>query len=568
MGYVVRMPQLGMTMESGVVVEWPVGEDTEFESGDVIAVVESEKTTNDVEAREAGVVVERFVDLEEPVGPGDPIAYVGEPGASVPDEVREELAGEAEATGGDGEDAAETTSEATASAPPSGDGASRGDAKVSPRARAYASEAGIPVESLGALAGSGPEGAVVEADVVEAEASGALSSGGAAAGATAGIGAATTSAGRAIYEEREGTRLRQTIARRMTASAREIPQVTLNRSVPIEVTLRTREQLLEDRGLKLSITDFLLAACAEALAEYPAFNAIYEDGVHKLAGSVNVGVAIDVGGGLVSPVLHGVDRMSIAEVNAARSDLVERTIAGEYTGDDLADGTFTVSNLGHFDVDSFDPLLNPPEVAILGVGGIRHQLDADGEGSSRHIGLSLTFDHRAVDGADGARFLDAVADALAHPLRLVDVGTGGFREVPGSSDVLRQASARSSGGMSATVGARRWEWSVDEPEDVGGTDSAPNPVEQFLGSLSACLTLMINNIAERREVPIERVSVSADASPEEGHIETIDVDVEVVSSADESDVERVVKTADRACYVSGVISDDVEKTVTVTVHAP
>lgn len=570
MGYVVRMPQLGMTMEEGVVVEWPVDDDTEFEEGDLIAVVESEKTTNDVLAREAGVIVERFVDVEEAVGPGDPIAYVGAPDEDVPEEVRGEIAGKA--TQADSElEAPEETGASSQSAPPTEDGAALQVEKISPRARSYASEAGIPAEALASVEGTGPGGAVVEADVIEAEAAGTLGTSGAPAeAATVGAEAVgvPAEAGRDVYEERGGSRLRQTIARRMTASAREIPQVTLNRRVPIEATLRTREQLAEDLGVKASITDFLLAACADALVEYPEFNAIYEEGVHKLARNVNIGLATDIEGGLVSPVLRGVDGMSLTRLNEARSNLVERTLAGEYTGDDLAGGTFTISNLGHFDVDSFDPLVNPPEVAILGVGGVTHEYDPDAGGHVRHVGLSLTFDHRPVDGADAARFLDAIADGLAHPLGLADLGSPGFREVPSSASGHRQASARSSGGMSATVGARGWEWSVDEPEDVGGTDSAPNPVEQFLGSLSACLTLMINNIAERRDVPIENVSVTAEATPEEGHIERIDVDVSVVSTADRADVERVVGTADRACYVSGVIGDDVEKSVSISVESP
>lgn len=571
MGYVVRMPQLGMTMEEGVVVDWPVPEGDEFEEGDVIAVVESEKTTNDVEAREDGVIVERFVDLDEPVGPGDPVAYVGEPGEDVPDDVRAEV--DEGASGGTAEptEEAEPSEAPTGSAPSDGGGGAVQVAKVSPRARAYARDNDLPVDALAELDGSGPDGAVVEADVIEAEAAGALTAGGGSAGEAEPVETPVPSGageGRAIYEEREGSQIRKTIARRMTQSAREIPQVTLNRRVPMEATLDLRERLAEDRDVELSITDFLLAACAEALAEYPAFNAIYEDGAHKIAGNVNLGVAVDVEGGLVAPVIQGAGRMDITELNEARSRLVGRTLSGEYTGEDLANGTFTVSNLGHFDVDSFDPLVNPPQVAILGVGGIRPEYDAEAGEPVPHIGLSLTFDHRAVDGADGARFLDAIADALKHPLRLVDLGGTGFREVPGGAAGDRRANARSAGGMSATVGARRWEWAVDEPEERGGTDAAPTPVEQFLGSLSSCLTLMINNVADRRDVPIEHVDVSVDASPDEGHIERIEIDVAVSSPADASDVERVVETADRACYVSGVIGEDVEKTVSVSVESP
>ena len=168
MGYVVRMPQLGMTMEEGVVVEWPVDDGVEFEEGDLIAVVESEKTTNDVLARED--VVERFVDVEEPVGPGDPIAYVGGPGEDVPDDVRAELAGGASAADDGGAETSDEPEAASASSAPTGDGAALQMQKISPRARSYASEAGIPAEALASIEGTGPEGAVIEADVIEAEA--------------------------------------------------------------------------------------------------------------------------------------------------------------------------------------------------------------------------------------------------------------------------------------------------------------------------------------------------------------------------------------------------------------
>lgn len=606
MGYVVRMPQLGMTMEEGVVVEWRYDEGEEFSEGDVIGVVESEKTTNDVEAREDGVFLEKFVDLEEGVGPGDPVAYVGEPGEEVPEDVREEAAamGEDGASGGAEVDegtgtaaGAEGAASADASSAGGAGGSAAVEAKVSPRARAYARDNDLPQDGLDSLDGSGPDGAVIERDVIEAAESGAFAET-PAAGPGASVSGGDTAGsvdvdGRGIYEQREGSRLRQAVAERMTASAREAPQVTLNRRVPVDDLLALKDGLAEDRGLDLSLSDFLVAALVEAIEEYPEFNGVYEDGVHKLAGNVNVGFAIDVDDGLLTPVIKGADRRSLTGIAEERSRLVEATLSGEHTHDDLSDGTITITNLGHFDVETFDPIINPPQIAILGVGAIREEYDPEADEAVSKLSLSLTFDHRAVDGADTARFLDAIADALLHPLRLLTLGgtdgqaagtaeqseggeggastgdqRGTFRELDSPATEERAAQVHSEAGMHATVRSRQFEWDVDEPADVGGEDTAPNPVEQFLGSLGSCLSLTFRNMAERRDVPVDSVEVEVEASPEDGLIQEIEVSVTVVSEADESDLERVLQTAERACYVNQAIDDEIERSMSLTVQSP
>lgn len=595
MGYVVRMPQLGMTMEEGVVIEWPTGDDP-FEEGDIVAVIESEKTTNEIAARESGVVLERFVDLEEPVAPGTPIAYIGEPGSEVPEDVKAEAAEAIDGTRVDSDDSTATSgssgssaldaarSEASEGQPadvgeeqPADAGEEQpvdaGDRNVSPRARTYANEHGIDAEALRTLEGTGPDGAVIERDVIDAHQRGTFE-------AEPDVGRASTAVGRNIYEEREGSRLRQSVARRMTASAREAPQVTLNRTVPVDALLDVKAGLESDLGIDLSIADLLVKAVANALEAHPAFNAVYEDGVHRLAGNVNVSVAIDLDDGLVTPVIRNVDERSLQEIAAERTSLVDRVRSREYTGDDLADGTFTITNLGHFGVESFDPLLNVPQVGTLGVGSIRTRHTPDGDGTERVIGLSLTFDHRPNDGADAALFLDTIAEELTHPFRLLSIGgdtsvdntdeaaDGPFRERADPIEGPRRAQAVSTEGLSATLRSRRFEWRADEPEDAGGDDTAPTPVEQFLGSLAACLSLMIREIAARRDVELGRIDVTVDADPDHGALESIDTDVTISSSADPEDVERVVETAERACYVSRAIDDDVDRSLSIDIEPP
>lgn len=566
--------QLGMTMEEGEVVEWTTELGEEVEVGDLIGIIESEKTTNDVEAREDGQVLEHFVEPLESVEPGDPIAYVGAEGESVPDDIESEAESAGSETA-ERDDSGGETQTIDQSTKPETTMTSKGDAKVSPRARTYARDNDVEEAELADLQGSGPDGAVVEADVVEAV--DALSSGQGPAASTPDrllTSGDVSVSGRDIYQERGDSGLRKTIANRMTESAKA-PQVTLNRRTNVDSLLDLKAGLEEDRGLKLSVTDFLLSAVVDALSEYPEFNGIYEDGVHKLAGNVNLGIAVDMEDGLVTPVIDGADRRTITELREERQRLVSLVQSDEYAMDDLSDGTFTVTNLGHFGVESFDPLLNPPQVAILGVGGIRTEYDPEADEPCEELGLSLTFDHRAVDGADAARFLETLVDALEHPLGLISFGReqgsqlgdqGPFLETADGPEGDRVATTKSAGGMQATVRSRDFEWAVDEPEDQGGEDTAPNPVEQFVGSLSSCLTLMIGHMADRREVDLDDVTVTAQAEPPEGRIERIAIAIQVVSDADRDAVEQVVEMAERACYVNQVIDDDVERDLNVTIQ--
>lgn len=573
MGYVVRMPQLGMTMEEGVVVEWEMDIGEEFEEGDIIAVVESEKTTNEVVARESGQFLEHFVEPLENVEPGDPIAYVGEEGESVPDDLDIEDDSEVDAPSGD--DGASSDVNRTSEATESGTVATVGsETKVSPRARSYARANGIDESAIASLEGSGPSGAVVEQDVIEVADDIAVDDR-PAQDSTTKLAASeeVTVSGRDIYQERGHSGLRSTIADRMTQS-NEAPQVTLNRRANVSSLLDLKNQLEADRGLKLSVTDFLLSAVVNALREHPAFNGIYEDDIHKLAGNVNIGVAVDIEDGLVTPVIDGADSRTITELREERQRLVSLVQSGEYTMDDLSDGTFTVTNLGHFGVETFDPLLNPPQVGILGVGDIRSSYAPEADETRKEIGLSLTFDHRAVDGADAARFLATLVDELEHPLRLLPFGrnrtqkddNGPFNETSTGPEGDRIATTELEDGMQAAVRSRHFEWAVDEPEEQGGDDTAPSPVEQFVGSLSSCLTLMINHMADRREVELDDVTVTAQAHPPEGRIERIDADIRVVSDADKENVKQVVEMAERACYVNQVIDSDVDRDLSITVE--
>lgn len=212
-----------------------------------------------------------------------------------------------------------------------------------------------------------------------------------------------------IKEERELSRMRRTIADRMSQSARQVPHVTNNREVNAERALEAADDLATELDAPIGFTDILIAAVTRALGSHPEFNAWYEGERHRLVAERNVAVAVDTDAGLVTPVIRNVGSRTLAGIADERRRLTDSVIEGSYTMDELRGSTFTITNLGMFGVDSFDPIINPPQVAILGVGRIRE--DSDG----RTCILSLSFDHRVVDGADAARFLETITEGLESP---------------------------------------------------------------------------------------------------------------------------------------------------------
>jgi len=277
-----------------------------------------------------------------------------------------------------------------------------GRVKASPLARRIARERGI---DLAALSGTGPEGRIVAEDVERAEA-------GAAPAAPA---PAPVPAGE--VERRELTSIRKTIARRLT-EAWQIPVFQLVASADMTRATTLVARLREDEeGPKPTITDVLTKVCAAALLRHREVNAQWTDNAILLLPTANVGIAVATPQGLVVPVIHGAERLRLAEIATARADLVARARDGKLQRQDLEDGTFTISNLGMFRVEQFTAVLNPPQAAIVAVGAIEERaVPLDGELVVRPMmTLTATFDHRAVDGAPAAGFLQTVKELLEEP---------------------------------------------------------------------------------------------------------------------------------------------------------
>jgi pyruvate dehydrogenase E2 component (dihydrolipoamide acetyltransferase) len=368
----IGMPNLGHTMESGKVVEWlkPVGD--VVMRGDLLAVVESDKVSMEVEAPVAGTMLAHLVDLQAEVPVGATIALLGEPGETL-------------------EPTAPTSAAPTPPAPPApaiavttpSAVASPRRVLASPLARSAAERLGV---ALADIAGTGPDGLVVRADVERA----------AAVGATAGDGS-----GRIV--PLAGARKR--IAERMSRAWREIPMVPLSREFDVTA-------LAAARGAR-SWTALFACAVAATLMRHPRLNAwLRGDAIHERR-IVDLAVAVALADDIAVPVLRDAAARSPDDLSRALDALIAAARAGTLTGQAQVDATFTLSNLGALGVDSFQPIIDPPQVAILGLGRVR------APGDRRVVSATLVFDHRALDGADGARFLSDLARVLETPTALL-----------------------------------------------------------------------------------------------------------------------------------------------------
>ncbi|WP_148412959.1 2-oxo acid dehydrogenase subunit E2 [Haloferax sp. KTX1] len=291
-----------------------------------------------------------------------------------------------------------------------------------PSARRLARELGV---DIGAVEGTGQNGRITESDVRAAgDASAAATDTAATAGAEA---TDATAASEPVETERPLSGMRRTIADRLGESYREAVHVTVDRRADAEELLAAANAADDALGVDVSISDVLLLALSASLDEHPEFNATFEDGVHRLHGEHNVCIAVDVDEGLIAPVVRDVASLSLAELAETRAEVTQRALSGDFTMDDLSGGTFTVSNLGVLGVESFDPIINPPQVAILGVNTIRREAVPTDDGDvavRRVISFSLSFDHRIVDGADAARMLGTLVEHVEDPWPLV-IAAGG-----------------------------------------------------------------------------------------------------------------------------------------------
>jgi pyruvate dehydrogenase E2 component (dihydrolipoyllysine-residue acetyltransferase) len=441
----INMPKLSDTMEEGTIVEWKKKSGDQVKAGEVVAEVESDKATFDLEAETDGVL-QILVEQGVPAKIGAPIAKIGEgggdapakeaaPAASAPPkQTTAPKAPAAEARPKEPETPAPMAEErepAQRSAPPrqappaeeapparagSQDGQSDdGGVKASPLARRLAGEMGV---DLSALKGSGPEGRIVKEDVLAA-------------------GTARPTGDRrrppAISDRRAGAemeivepnRMQATIARRMLDAKTSVPefQVTVEARVDLAVSLRQQLKDSVAGAEKVTMTDFLVRACALALRKFPEVNSSWVDGKFQRKRSINIGLAVapSQGMGLLVPVVHDADLKDLIQISIESRQVIERARSGRPAEGDLSGATFSISNLGMFGVDEFTAIINPPEAAILAVGAIKDMPVVDGGNivAGKVMRMTLSVDHRVFYGATAAQFMAEVRRLIENPVTLL-----------------------------------------------------------------------------------------------------------------------------------------------------
>jgi pyruvate dehydrogenase E2 component (dihydrolipoamide acetyltransferase) len=394
----VKLPRLGQGMEAGTVNKWLKSEGDRVEKGEPLFEVDTDKVTQEVESDYAGVLLKIVLASgEAPVG--QTIAYIGEQGEEV-SEAAEPAKHAEPAEAGSASKAAPEPEKVSDTKKVSDTSASNGGRiKASPLARRIARERGV---DLAALAGTGPDGRIVAEDVER--------------GKTAAP-AQAQPARSAEIESVPLTSIRKTIARRLT-TAWQAPVFQLTVSADMtranDLVARAREL---DPNVRVTVTDLLAKVCAQALMRHRDVNVQFADDALLKFPTANIGIAVAAPAGLVVPVVRGVERLSLAELAGARGEVVGRAREGKLTSQDLEDGTFTISNLGMYGIEQFVAVLNPPQAAILAVGAtIDTPVVRDGSIEVRPmLTMTLTVDHRAVDGAEGADFLRTVKQFVEEP---------------------------------------------------------------------------------------------------------------------------------------------------------
>ncbi len=388
----VRLPRLGQGMDSGTIVKWLKSEGDRVEKGEPLYELDTDKVTQEVEAEASGVLLKIAIPQGE-VEVGRTIGFIGNEG--------EEVAAAAEPTPEPSAPKQEAPAPVTPAEPQRAAATTNGRIKASPLARRIARERGI---DLAMLSGTGPDGRIVAEDVERAQERPAAVQ-------------AQVTAPTGEVESRPLSNVRKTIARRLT-QAWTVPAFQLTVSADMA---RANELIAKQRELhpevRITVTDLLTKVCAQALMRHRDMNVQYTEGALLVLPGADVGIAVAAPQGLVVPVVRGAERLTLAQIAAVRTDLVSRARDAKLRTEDLEGGTFTISNLGMYEVDQFIAVLNPPQASILAVGSTREQVVARDGGL--HVAplmtMTLTCDHRAVDGATGAEFLRTVKAFLEDP---------------------------------------------------------------------------------------------------------------------------------------------------------
>jgi len=385
----VIMPALSPAQETGILIEWFKEEGDLIEKGEPLMEVETDKANVEVEATTTGILANITVNLGDEIPVGKVIALILADGESVTESKKEYSSSETKVSE---EDTAQLQTTISNPLDPSAN-LPTNKIVASPKVRQYAKKEGI---DLSFIKGSGPNGVILMEDVL--------------------VNQSSTETEENDIPTSKGWRL---MADRLTESWSSAPHFNLVRHLDVSNLVTYKKQVQEKNSNRLTYTDLLIKLVSITLKEHPRINASWIDNKIVKNSEINVGLAVDFDGGLIVPVIHKTDELSLGEITNRRKDLITRTQAGKLRSGDLDRGTFTISNLGMFDVDSFNAIINPPQAAILAVGRIVDKVvPVDGLPAVRPIlTLNLSFDHRVVDGVRGAKFLKTLSNLIENPLQ-------------------------------------------------------------------------------------------------------------------------------------------------------
>ncbi len=410
----IEMPKLSDTMEEGVIAKWNVKEGDTVEAGDIIAEVETDKATMDVEVFDGGTILKIVPGEGDAVPLGGIIAVIGEAGEDISDLLSEDGSSESENT------TEKPAKEETADEAPSKQvvvesTSEDGRVKASPLAKKIAADKGIDLASVN---GSGPEGRIIKKDVESFTPGGGLTKPAASSPAP--------STPKRTFESLESkeikvSQMRKVIARRLSESKFTNPHFYETIDIDMKAAFSARKAMNEANEVRISFNDIVVKACAIALTRHPAINSSWLDDIIMQHGDVNIAVAVAIDEGLMTPVINHVDKKGLAEISAETKELAGLAKDRKLQPDQMEGSTFTISNLGMFGIEEFTAIINPPNACILAVGAIRDiPVIENGEiVPGKRMKVTLSSDHRVVDGAKAAEFLNTVRNLIENPLSML-----------------------------------------------------------------------------------------------------------------------------------------------------
>jgi pyruvate dehydrogenase E2 component (dihydrolipoamide acetyltransferase) len=417
----IEMPKLSDTMEEGVIAKWNVKEGDKISAGDIIAEVETDKATMDVEAFDDGTLLKIIPQEGDAVPLGGLIAVIGEEGEDISDILDGAGgSGSTESSSSDDSDkkeekkSEESKEEKTETKETSSE-SDNGRVKASPLAKKMAEDKGIDISSV---QGSGPDGRVVKKDIEDYK-------GGSSSGSGLSKPSSSSTASRSFEslesKEVKVSQMRKVIARRLSESKFTNPHFYETIDIDMKAAMAARSSMNEANDVKISFNDIVVKACAIALTRHQAINSSWHDDVIKEHGDVNVAFAVAIDEGLMTPVINHADKKGLSEISSETRELAGLARDRKLQPEQMEGSTFTISNLGMFGIEEFTAIINPPNACILAVGAIRDVpvVENGAVVPGKRMKITLSSDHRIVDGAKAAQFLNTVKNLLENPLSML-----------------------------------------------------------------------------------------------------------------------------------------------------